>query len=283
MTGPAALELARETTIAQVAGPVLLLGAGRMGGALVQGWGQKGALDPAHLLVRDPHPGPEATAAAADGAALNPPDAALAGAQTVLFAVKPQLWREVAAAYTPLLAPGAVIVSILVGVRSADLSAAFGGRRVARVMPTTGVSIARGVASIFADDPEARRRAHALFDPVATTADLASESLMDAASAVSGSAPAYVYAFVEALEAAGVAHGLPPETARTLVRATLHSASALLERSGEEPSELRRQVTSPGGTTQAALAVITGPHGLEPLFRDAVAAAIRRAEELASG
>lgn len=263
--------------------PVLLLGAGRMGGALISGWKQAGALQPSDLIVRDPHPGEEAAAAAAEGARLNPADGALADAPTVLLAVKPQVWREAAKTYAPLLAPDAVIVSILVGVRAADISAAFGGRRVARVMPTTGVSIAKGVASLFSEDPEASRRAHALFDPVATTADLESEDLMDAASAVSGSAPAYVYAFVEALEAAGVAHGLPPETARTLVRATLHSASALMERSGVEPAELRRQVTSPGGTTQAALGVLMGGNGFEPLFKEAVAAAVRRAEELAAG
>jgi pyrroline-5-carboxylate reductase len=261
--------------------PILLLGAGRMGGALIRGWSEAGAFGPADLLIRDPQPSPEALAAAGQGAALNPPDEALAAARTVLLAVKPQVWREAAAAYAPLLAADAVIVSILVGVRVSDIAAGFGGRRVARVMPTTGVAIGKGVASIHAPDLEALARAHALFDSVATTADLTDEALMDAASAVSGSAPAFVYAFVEALEAAGVAQGLPEATARTLVRATLHSASALLERSGEEPAELRRQVTSPGGTTQAALGVLMGERGFELLFRDAVAAAVARARELA--
>ena len=263
-----------------MAGPILLLGAGRMGGALIEGWRLSGAYRDADLLIRDPHPGAEALAAGERGAALNPPDDRLAQARTVLFAVKPQGWRETAEAYAPLLAPDAVIVSILVGVRLTDLAEAF-GRPIARVMPTTGVLIAKGVASIFAEDAEAAARAHALFDPVATTVDLADEALMDAASAVSGSAPAFIYAFVEALEAAGIAHGLPEADARALVRATLHSASALLEQSGEEPAELRRQVTSPGGTTQAGLSVLTGEGGLGPLLHGTVAASIHRARELA--
>jgi pyrroline-5-carboxylate reductase len=145
--------------------PILLLGAGRMGGALIEGWRRTAAFAASDLLIRDPHPGPEALSA--EGAVLNPPDGALVAARTVLLAVKPQVWREAAAAYGPLLAPDAVIVSILVGVRAADIAQAFGGRRVARVMPTTGVLIAKGVASIVADDPEAATRAHALFDPVA--------------------------------------------------------------------------------------------------------------------
>lgn len=261
--------------------PILLLGAGRMGGALIEGWRRSGAFSVTDLLIRDPRPGPEAAAAGRSGAQLNPPDEALATARTVLLAVKPQVWREAAAVYAPLLAPEAVIVSILVGVRGADIADAFGGRRTARVMPTTGVAIAKGVASIHAGDPEALARAHALFDPVAVTADLAGEELMDAASAVCGSAPAFVYAFVEALEAAGVAHGLPPATAQVLVRATLHSASALLEQSGAEPAELRRQVTSPGGTTEAALAVLMGEQGFGPLTHAAAAAAIARAQALA--
>lgn len=261
--------------------PLLLLGAGRMGGALLEGWRKTGAFLPVDILVRDPHPSAEALAAAERGAVLNPPDPDLAGARTVLLAVKPQVWREAAAAYAPLLARDAVIVSILVGVRAADIAAAFGGLRVARVMPTTGVLIAKGVASIVAGNAEAATRAHALFDPVATTVDLADEALMDAASAVSGSAPAFIYAFVEALEAAGIDHGLAENDARALVRATLHSASALLEHTGEEPAELRRQVTSPGGTTQAALEVLNGATGLPSLLHEAVAAAVARARALA--
>lgn len=103
---------------------------------------------------------------------------------------------------------------------------------------------------------------------------------MNGATAVAGSAPAYLYAFLEALEAAGVSQGLPPDAARTLARATIVGAAALLDETGAEPSQLRGQVTSPGGTTEAALKVLLSDRGLEPLLREAVAAAVARAEQL---
>jgi pyrroline-5-carboxylate reductase len=260
--------------------PILILGAGRMGGALIEGWTRVGAFAPPDLILRDPHPGAAALAAQAAGAALNPPDAALAGAQTVLLAVKPQIWREAAAALAPLLDPEAVIVSIAAGVPAQAIAEAFAGRAVARVMPTTAVALAKGVASVFAPLAAAHAAAHALFGPVAACVDLEDEGLMDAATGVSGSAPAYLYAFIEALEAAGEAQGLAPDAARRLVRGTLIAAAALLDHSGEEPAELRRQVTSPGGTTEAALKVLMGDTGLGPLMAEAVDAAVRRARDL---
>jgi pyrroline-5-carboxylate reductase len=258
--------------------PVLLLGAGRMGGALMDGWKAAGAFSAADLIVLDPQP---SAAVLASGADVNPPTADLARAGTVLMAVKPQLWKAAAAALEPHLAADAVIVSIAAGISAADISAGFGGRRVARIMPTTAVAIGRGVASVFAPDPEAHVRAHALFESVATVVDMDDEALMHAATGVSGSAPAYLYAFVEALEAAGVTAGLTPEVSRRLARATIAGSAALLAESGEEPSELRRQVTSPGGATQAALEVLMGQAGLGPLLEQAVAACIRRSKELA--
>ena len=260
--------------------PILMLGAGRMGGALAEGWTRVGAFAPADLILRDPNPGPAALAAEAAGARLNPPDAVIGQAATVLLAVKPQVWRAAAEAVAPLLEPGAVVVSIAAGVTAADLAQAFGGRPVARVMPTTAVALAKGVASIFAAEPLARQRAHALFAPVAACVDLEDEGAMDAATGVSGSGPAYFYAFIEALEAAAQAQGFAPEAAARLVRGTLIGAAALLDQSGEDPAELRRQVTSPGGTTEAALKVLMGETGLWPLVGEAVAAAVARAREL---
>ena len=259
--------------------PILLLGAGRLGGALIEGWRLTRAFAPSSLLICDPDPSAPAKAAGADGARLNPDWSDLVRARTVLLAVKPQVWREAAAAYAPALSADAVVVSVAAGVRTADLAEAF-GRPVARVMPITAVAIAQGAAAIYAPDPRARASAHALFDPVARSVDLEDEALMDAVTAVCGSAPAYLYAFTEALEAAGEAEGLPPETARTLARATMAGAGALMARSGEDPAELRRQVTSPGGTTEAALKVLMGESGLGPLLREAVAAAARRSREL---
>ncbi len=260
--------------------PILMLGAGRMGGALIEGWRGVGAFSGRDLIIRDPFPGPAALAAERDGAILNPPDAALAQARTVLVCVKPQIWREAAVETAPWLATGAVVVSIAAGVRAADLTLEFGHRAVARVMPTTAAAIGQGVASVFAEEPRARAAAHALFKPVGVVVDFLDEALMHAATAVSGSAPAYLYAFIEALEAAGLAAGLTAEASRVLARSTIGGAAALLGRSGEDPAELRRQVTSPGGTTEAALKVLMGDGGFTPLMQEAVAAAVRRSKEL---
>lgn len=260
--------------------PILMLGAGRMGGALIDGWRAAGAFQAADLLIREPYTNPTLEAAAAAGALVNPADEILSRAKTVLLAVKPQMWREAAAQVAQHLAPDAVIVSIAAGVKSTDIAQAFGGRAVARVMPTTAVAIGQGTTSIYAASAEARARAHALFAPVGTAVDLADEELLHAATGVSGSAPAYLYAFVEALEAAGAAAGLPAADASRLARSTIAGAAALLAASGEEPAELRKQVTSPGGTTQAALEVLMKQDGFPDLLRDAVAAAARRSKEL---
>jgi len=260
--------------------PILMLGAGRMGGAILEGWRRAGAFPASELIVMDPEPGEAALAAQAAGAKLNPPEAELAAARTVLLCVKPQVWAGVAAQYAPWLAAEAVIVSICAGVRSADLSREFDKRPVARVMPTTAAAIGQGTASLYADDPAALARAHALFEPLGTVVDLADEAQMHAATAVSGSGPAYLYAFVESLEAAGAAAGLAPAEAARLARSTVIGAAVLMARPGADPSELRRQVTSPGGTTEAALNVLLGANGLPAMMREAVVRAVRRSKEL---
>lgn len=254
--------------------PILLLGAGRMGGALIEGWMRAGAFAASDIMVRDPQ------APKLKGVRMNPPDAQLAQASTVVLAVKPQVWREAAAAIVPHLAPDAIVVSIAAGVGQADIAKVFGGRRTARVMPTTAVAIRQGTVSIFSPDPQACERAQALFAPVGTVVEVETEADMHAATAVSGSGPAYLYAFVEALEAAGVSAGLAEAVARDLARSTVIGAAALMAQSGAEPAELRKQVTSPGGTTQAALDVLLAE--LPDLLARAVAAAARRSEELGS-
>ena len=213
---------------------------------------------------------------------IDPDPAAMRRAQTVLLLVKPQIWREAAAEVSqrPCFPPGRRRRLDRRRRRPPDIAAAFGGRRVARVMPTTAVAIGQGTASLFSDDAEARRRARALFGAVGAVVDLADEDLMHAATAVSGSAPAYLYAFVEALEAAGVSLGLAPDAARDLARATVAGAAALMADSDADAADLRRQVTSPGGTTEAALKVLQGEGGLEPLLRTAAAAADQRSREL---
>ena len=260
--------------------PILMLGAGRMGGAILEGWRKAGTFAASELMIVDPHPSEAALAAERAGARLNPPDADLAAARTVVLAVKPQLWLEAAGQYGAWLSADAVIVSIVASVGSAAIGREFGGRPVARVMPTTAAAICQGTASLYADDPAALARAHALFEPLGTVVDLVDEGQMHAATAVSGSAPAYLYAFIESLEAAGALAGLAPADATRLARSTITGAAALLAESGENPAELRRQVTSPSGTTEAALNVLLGEKGLPPLMREAVASAIRRSKEL---
>lgn len=260
--------------------PILMLGAGRMGGAILEGWARAGAVSASDILIVDPHPSEAALKAQAAGARLNPPEAQLAEARTVLLCVKPQKWLEAAAQYASGLAADAVIVSVAAGVPAQAISREFGGRAVARAMPNTAAAINRGTTSLYADDPTAFARAHALFEPLGAVVDLADETLIHAGTAVAGSGPAYLYAFVESLEAAGVAIGLTSAEASRLARSTVIGAAALLEATGEEPSELRRQVTSPAGTTEAALNVLLGERGLPPLMREAVAAAQRRSKEL---
>jgi pyrroline-5-carboxylate reductase len=261
--------------------PILMLGAGRMGGAILEGWRRAGAFPASELMICDPEPSPAAEASVRAGALLNPPEAELARARTVLLAVKPQIWRGAAAEYAGWLAADAVIVSIAAGVKASELSKEFGGRCVARVMPTTAAAINQGTASLYADDPAALARAHALFEPLGSVVDLTDEAQMHAATAVSGSGPAYFYALVETLEAAARAAGLPAKEAARLARSTLTGAAVLLAADRKaDPAELRRQVTSPGGTTEAALNVLLSETGLPQLMREAVTAAVRRSRQL---
>ncbi len=260
--------------------PILVAGAGNMGGAIIAGWRRAGAVKPRDLILRDPAPGSDALAAAEAGARLNPPEAELSAARMVLLAVKPAMWRAAAAELTPRLDPGAVIVSVAAGVEARDLAEAFGGRPIVRVMPTTAVAIGQGAVALYASDPALGAAVRGLFEPLGAVTELADEGLMHVVTAASGSGPAYFYAFIEALEAAAVANGLDPQGAASLVRASLTGAAALLAKSGKDPAELRRRVTSPGGTTEAALKVLIGADGLMPLLDRAVTAATARSREL---
>ena len=251
-----------------------------MGGAMIAGWRRTGAVVAAEMIVRDPRPGPAAQAAAEAGAVLNPADGALSTVKTVVFAVKPQVWRAAAAELAPLLAPDAVIVSVVAGVAAADLAIAFPGRAIVRAMPTLASAIGQGSVAVWSDDPALGRETAALLTPLGAVTVLEDEALMHAATAASGSAPAYFYAFIEALEAAAVTAGVSPPDAARMVRATLCGAAALLADSGAEPALLRAQVTSPGGTTEAALKVLMDQNGLSALMQQAVAAAVARSREL---
>lgn len=241
---------------------------------MLEGWLATGAVDPGRLIILTPSEKPAAEAARALGARINPTGEALAGAGTVVLAVKPALWRAAAASLDGLAAD-ATVISVMAGVGAGALGEAFDGRPVARVMPTTAVVQARGVAAVWATDPAARAVAHGLFDPVADTVDLADEGLIDAATAVAGSAPAFIYAFVDALARAGAAEGLEPEAAARLARGALRSAGAGAE-TGAPLADLIARIASPGGTTEAGLKAM----GDVDTAAAAIRAAVKRAREL---
>jgi pyrroline-5-carboxylate reductase len=266
--------------------PVLMVGAGHMGGALIAGWRRAGTLLPRDLILRDPAPGPVAQAAARDGASLLGGSlgganlAGLAKARTVILAVKPQAWRAMAREVAPHVAGDAAVISIMAGVAARDLAEAFPGRPIVRVMPTTAAAALKGSASVWTLDGRGREIARRLFAPLGVVVELSEESQIHAATAASGSAPAYVYALTEALEAAALEAGLAPDAARTLSRGAIIGAAALLEETGEEARDLRRQVASPGGTTEAALRVLGEENALNDLIARAVRAAAARSREL---
>jgi pyrroline-5-carboxylate reductase len=259
----------------------MLVGAGALGSSLLKGLWLTRTVEAKALMILDLHPGEEAKACADEGARLNPPPDQWSKAKTVILAVKPQNWREVAQILSGNLGLDTVIISVMAGVRLKDLTDALAPLRVVRVMPTTGVATGAGVASLYADDETALSSALALFSPMATMVTLKDEALMDAATAVSGSGPAYVYVFLSALQKAAEAAGLSQVDARTLSRATLISAVKLLELSEAEPEDLINKVASPGGTTEAALKVLCNKdNGLDQLMQAAVMAAMLRAQEL---
>ncbi|MGH7020176.1 MAG: pyrroline-5-carboxylate reductase family protein, partial [Brevundimonas sp.] len=187
--------------------PVVLQGVGRLGSAILEGWLKTGAVDPADLIILTPSEKPAAEAARARGARINPPLETLANARAFVIGVKPAKWFEASRLILPHLAPDAVIVSVMAGVKGETISAGFDGRSVVRIMPTTGVAQAQGVATIWAADGAARAVGEALFAPIAETVHLDDEPTMHAATAVSGCGPAYFFAFTRALAQAGIEEG----------------------------------------------------------------------------
>ncbi len=244
---------------------------------MLEGWLATGAVEPGRLIILTPSEKPAAEAARALGARINPSDEALAGAGTLILAVKPTMWRAVATSLHELAAD-ATVISVMAGVGAEALGEAFGGRAVARVMPTTAVAQGKGVAAVWAADAATRVVAHGLFDPVADTVDLADEGLIDAATAVAGSAPAFIYAFVEALARAGEAEGLDADAAARLARGALRSAGAGAE-TGAPLADLIARIASPGGTTEAGLRAM-GDADLDGTAGAAVRAAVAKARSL---
>lgn len=261
---------------------LVLAGAGKMGGAMLMGWLDAG-LDPLATTIVDPVPCREiADLCAARGLRLNPsvPEPAAA----LVLAIKPQGLEAAAPALDQLIGRDTLLVSILAGKTMADLRSRLPrARAIVRAMPNLPASIGRGATGACASPEvtEAQRAgADALLAAIGTVAWLGGEADIDAVTAVSGSGPAYVFLLVEALADAGIAAGLDARTAEQLARATVAGAGALLDANPAEAGALRRNVTSPGGTTAAALDVLMRGDGLAALMREAVAAAKRRAGEL---
>ncbi|WP_315771834.1 MULTISPECIES: pyrroline-5-carboxylate reductase [unclassified Bradyrhizobium] len=264
----------------QLTGTIVLAGAGKMGGAMLTGW-LAGGLDPARVVVIEPMPSAEITALVARGVRLNP--TAPAPAEVVIVAVKPQMFPDAGPALKPWVGDATLVLSIMAGTTIAGLQQTIGGA-VVRAMPNTPAAIGRGITvAVPAANVSAAQRAltDALLRATGAVEWVDDEALMDAVTAVSGSGPAYVFLLAEELARAGVAAGLPESLATKLARHTVSGAGELLRQSDLPSATLRQNVTSPGGTTAAALSVLMGTDGFQPLLTRAVAAATARSKELA--
>jgi pyrroline-5-carboxylate reductase len=266
--------------LAHVPGTIALAGAGKMGGAMLTGW-LAGGLDANRVIVVEPSPSDDIKALAAKGVRLNPKNAGTA--DTLVVAVKPQTFREAGPALKSFVGPNTLVVSIMAGTTIAVLEEVCGGM-VVRAMPNTPAAIGRGITvAVPAKNVSAAQRAtaDALLRTTGSVEWVDDESLMDAVTAVSGSGPAYVFLLAEELARAGVEAGLPAELATKLARETVAGSGELLHRSELASATLRQNVTSPGGTTAAALEVLMGKDGMQPLMIRAIAAATKRSKELA--
>jgi pyrroline-5-carboxylate reductase len=266
--------------------PITFIGGGNMARSLIAGLVRQGVA-PGQIHVAEPVAALREQLSAEFGVATYTDAADAAAHGTVwLLAVKPQVLREVCAALAePAARLQPLVVSIAAGITSTQLARWLGGHgAVVRAMPNTPALLGAGVTGLFATDcvsQEQRGLADSVLASAGRTVWIDDEARMDAVTAVSGSGPAYVFLLAEAMEAAGIAQGLAPEAARTLVVQTLLGASRMLDESGEAPAELRRRVTSPNGTTQAAIESFQGD-GFEAMVERAIDAATERGKTLSA-
>ena len=270
----------------ELSGPLLLVGAGKMGGALLAGWLERG-LSPNQVFVRDPSPPPEVLALLdARGIAHGPAPELPAAPAVILLAVKPQLMDDVLPDVAPLAGPETAILSIAAGRTLQSLARHFSAESaILRAMPNTPAAIGRGITAVFANaHANATQKSHCqtLLEAAGEVLWVDDEALLDPVTAVSGSGPAYVFLLTECLAEAGVDAGLAPDLALALARATVAGAGELMRQSDLNPSQLRENVTSPHGTTAAALKVLMAEDGLQSLMTHAIAAAAKRSVELSS-
>jgi pyrroline-5-carboxylate reductase len=267
-------------------GPLVLVGAGKMGGAMLAGWIERG-LDPTKVTILDPAPPPEMTAFIAAHRLAAYPSAAAASARpasVVIIAVKPQMMGDALPPLAGFVDQATVVVSIAAGTPIKAFEAAFGGVAVVRAMPNTPAQVGRGITVAVANgraSADQRAVVEALLAAVGEVGWVEDEALIDAVTALSGSGPAYVFHLVEAMAQAGRKLGLSDDLAARLARATVEGAGELLFQSDLDPATLRKNVTSPGGTTAAALSVLMDEtRGLPALMEEAMKAAHKRAREL---
>lgn len=261
---------------------LVLLGCGKMGSAMLAGW-LAGGLPASSVWVRDPYPSGWLQA---QGVHINTDLPAVPA--IVLVAVKPQMMAEALPVLAPMGGGETLFVSVAAGTPISFYESVLGDQTpVIRSMPNTPAAIGKGITAMFGNahtDDSQMDLADVLLGAVGQTVRLQSEAQIDAVTGVSGSGPAYVFHLIETLAAAGVAQGLPQELSMQLAKATVAGAGALAEAADETPSELRVNVTSPNGTTQAALEVLMDEGaGFPPLLARAVKAATDRAKELSNG
>ncbi|MGE4063157.1 MAG: pyrroline-5-carboxylate reductase [Rhodospirillaceae bacterium] len=269
-------------------GTILLVGCGKMGGALLDGWFKRG-LSPVDAIVVEPA-GRDSVAACSEHRALTvlphmsdvPRDFR---PDVILFAVKPQVADQVIPTYKSFTPQHPVFLSVIAGRPTSYFRKHLGEEAaVVRAMPNTPAAVGKAISVMYAAPNVGEVQARVcevLMSAVGQVTWIGDEGQIDAVTAVSGSGPAYVFLLTECLRDAGVAAGLSPDLAAQLARATVSGAGALLEAGTMDPAELRKNVTSPGGTTEAALNVLMAAEGLKPLLTRAVAAATKRSKELA--
>lgn len=266
-------------------GTLVLIGAGKMGAALLNGWIADG-LAPEKIVIFDPAPLPVIAALAREQhIRLNPAIDTVTDAVATILAIKPQMMAKALPAYLPLKQPDNVLISIAAGKPVAFFDAIFGADTpLIRAMPNTPAAIGRGMSVLFANPSVSatqKQLGDTLLSAVGAVAWIEEESLMDPVTAVSGSGPAYIFLLVEALAQAGESAGLDAALAYQLAVTTVSGAGEMIAQSGEPAATLRENVTSPGGTTAAALDILMGKDGLPALMTRAVAAATERSRELA--
>ena len=267
-------------------GTLVLVGAGKMGGAMLEGW-LKSGVDSKKIVVLDPFASDEMKALLSKHkVSINAAVSSIMDAEVVLIAIKPQMMEQVLPSIIGLAASKPLILSVAAGKTIASFERHFGkSAAVIRTIPNTPAAIGRGITAMSANLNVSAKQLQLATELLAAIGEVVTvdrEELIDCVTAISGSGPAYVFYMTECLAAAAEKIGLPPALAMQLARATVAGSGELMRVTGTEAATLRQNVTSPKGTTHAALQVLMAENGLQPLFEKAVKAAADRSRELAS-